>query len=97
MCVNSLYSQGSTVKGESYSSNNSTTSCNSYDMTWSKLFLNLNVPCNVYQYTGTICVEVLHSWHQCAVGNGDVSVNTSITSQAVLENEIQELDNLLGY
>ena len=90
----------SMFQGEPYSSNksrpneNSTTPCNNYDMTWSKLSLNLNGSCNAYQYTGTICKDVLHSWHQCAVSSGDVSINTS---QDVLENEIQELDNLLGY
>ena len=90
----------SMFQGKPYSSNNnenSTTLCNNYDMTWSKLSLNLNGSCNVYQYTGTICKDVLHSWHQCALSNGDVSINTSTTSQDVLENEIQELDNLLGY
>ena len=96
----SLFSQDSMFQGEPYSSNksrpneNSTTPCNNYDMTWSKLSLNLNGSCNAYQYTGTICKDVLHSWHQCAVSSGDVSINTS---QDVLENEIQELDNLLGY
>ena len=95
----SLFSQDSMFEGEPYSSNKSrpnenSTTCNNYDMTWSKLSLNLNGSCNVDQYTGTICKDVLHSWHQCAVSSGDVSINTS---QDVLENEIQELDNLLGY
>ena len=52
--------------------------------------------CNVYEYTGTICRNVLSKWHQCAVGSGDITINTSIASQDILESEVQELENLLG-
>ena len=52
--------------------------------------------CNDYEYTGTICRNVLYKWHQCAVGSGEITINTSIASQDILESEVQELDNLLG-
>ena len=64
-------------------------------MTWSKLNMSSH-PCNVYEYTGTICRNVLSKWHQCAVGSGDITINTSIASQDILESEVQELENLLG-
>ena len=64
-------------------------------MTWSKLNTSSH-HCNVYEYTGTICRNVLSKWHQCAVGSGDVTINTSIISQDILESEVQKLDNLLG-
>ena len=52
--------------------------------------------CNDYEYTGTICRNVLSKWHQCAVGSGDITINTSIASQDILESEVQELNDLLG-
>ena len=52
--------------------------------------------CNDYEYTGTICRNVLSKWHQCAVGSGDITINTSIISQDILESEVQELNDLLG-
>ena len=47
-------------------------------------------------YNGTICRNVLSKWHQCAVGSGDITINTSIASQDILESEVQELNDLLG-
>ena len=64
-------------------------------MTWSKLNASSH-HCIVYEYTGTICKNVLSKWHQCAVGSGDITINTSIISQDILESEVQELDDLLG-
>ena len=75
---------------------NSSVLCNNNDMTWSKLTTNSHY-CNVYEYTGTICGNVLSKWHQCAVGSSDITINNSIISQHLLEDEIQELDALLGY
>ena len=64
-------------------------------MTWSKLNMSSR-HCNVYEYTGTICRNVLSKWHQCAVGSSDITINTSIASQDILEREVQELNDLLG-
>ena len=52
--------------------------------------------CNNYEYTGTICRNVLSKWHQCAVGCGDITINTSTVSQDILESDVQELNDLLG-
>ena len=62
-------------------------------MTWSKLNASSH---HCIEYTGTICKNVLSKWHQCAVGSGDITINTSIISQDILESEVQELDDLLG-
>ena len=64
-------------------------------MTWSKLNMSSR-NCNDYEYTGTICRDVLSKWHQCAVGSGDITINNSIISQDILESEVQELNDLLG-
>ena len=51
----------------------------------------------MYEHKGTICGNVLFKWHQCAVGSSVITINNSIISQHLLEDEIQELDTLLGY
>ena len=86
----------SAIQQSTFANENSSMPCSSHKMTWSKLTMNLHA-CNMYQYTGTICGNVLSKWHQCAVGSGDITINNSIISQHLLEDEIKELNDLLGY
>ena len=50
--------------------------------------------CN--HYMGTICKNLLTDWHQCAISNGEIYVESNEENHVALDQEIYELQGLLG-
>ena len=68
-------------------------------LTWSRLSINITpIDCDNL-YIGTICRDVLTSWHLCTVEDGELVIynNKSEETQAQYEKDLLKLDSLLGY
>ena len=49
-----------------------------------------------HNYMGSICKNVLSDWHQCAIENGEVHVESIKASHVALNQEIMMLEKQLG-
>ena len=64
-------------------------------MTWSRLNTT-SLNCNNYPYIGTICRDILTTWHLCTVGDRDVYINETEHIQSQREKDLEMLDTVLG-
>ena len=45
---------------------------------------------------GTICRDILTTWHLCTVGDGNIYVNKTVETQKQRESDLTKLYTVLG-
>ena len=74
--------------------------CTTLSITWSRLNINITpTDCDSNPYIGTICRDVLPTWHLCTIEDGDIVIysNKSEKTQIEQEKNLLQLDSILGY